>query len=137
MTAVVTASCLIRDADVDEASFTDLLVRQAGLDVEPDRVAPSVRVATRDGQVVGFASVTLTGCDPRLDYVYVHHQARRAGVGRALVDDASRLDPAGRRLRIEAHPAAETFFTRLGACREGTVQPDPRTPFCRALFSVR
>jgi putative acetyltransferase len=72
-----------------------------------------VSVCERSGVLVGFARIDDTGC---LDLLYVHPQAQRQGVARALVDRliswaASR---GIRHLRSEVSITARPFFERAG-----------------------
>jgi N-acetylglutamate synthase-like GNAT family acetyltransferase len=120
----------------EEAALTELAVRSKGhwghdatflqraraeLTVRPEHLARwIVRVAERDGAVVGFAAV-----DPEareLEMLFVEPDAIGSGVGRALLQDAlTRAREAGlEHLLIESDPDAEPFYRSQGARPSGT-----------------
>lgn len=155
MTGVITHEqhCVVRSADSEEQAFYACVAAEAGFDAaagsdsdtacstdEHGRVV-EVRVAFRQGRVVGFYQLATTTCTDDvavLDYLYVHHQARRTGVGRALFDDLRDWISTQRvaAVRVVADPAAESFFHRVGAERIGTVGCTGSVPWSRPEFRV-
>ena len=120
----------------EEAALTELAVRSKGhwghdsaflerarreLTVRPEHLERwIVRVAERDGAVVGVAAV-----DPRaaeLELLFVEPAAIGTGAGRALLRDAlDRAREAGLgELTIESDPDAEPFYRAHGAKPVGT-----------------
>ena len=79
-----------------------------------------VRVAERDGAVVGFSAVDVPGTE--LPMLFVEPAAIRTGVGIALLRDALQQAAAAGldALLIESDPDAEPFYLRAGAVRVGT-----------------
>ena len=76
-----------------------------------------VRVAERDGMVVGFSAVDVG--EQELTLLFVDPPAIGSGVGGALLRDA--LAHSGLpELLIESDPDAEPFYLRAGAVRIGT-----------------
>jgi GNAT superfamily N-acetyltransferase len=104
----------------DDAFMTacreELTVRPADLE------RGHIRVAERDGALIGFHGVMLTP-EPELEWLFVAPGAIRTGVGRVLLADARRIaDAAGaHQLRIAADPNAEAFYAAHGARRVGEV----------------
>jgi ribosomal protein S18 acetylase RimI-like enzyme len=80
-----------------------------------------VRVAERDGALLGFSAVDLDGTPAELLALWVDPPAIGTGVGRALLRDA--LATAAARatggLLVESDPNAEGFYLRHGARRLG------------------
>jgi GNAT superfamily N-acetyltransferase len=84
-----------------------------------------VRVAERDGEVLGFSAVLpgdVESCD--LDGLFVEPSHWKRGIGRALVQDA--FAQARRHglmaMDVVANPYAELFYAGLGFVRVGTEQ---------------
>ena len=120
----------------EEAELTELAIRSKGhwghdaaflerarpeLTVRPEHLERwIVRVAERDGAVVGFAAV-----DPgarELEMLFVDPAAIGSGAGRALLRDAlaeARMAGLGE-LLIESDPDAEPFYRSQGAEPAGT-----------------
>ncbi|WP_299955377.1 GNAT family N-acetyltransferase [uncultured Modestobacter sp.] len=117
---------------------------RAELTVEPaDCDGVTVRLAERDGRLLGFSRVVSTD-DPvrgELADLFVDPGSIGTGVGRLLLTDA--LDGARARgwlsLELDADPHAEAFYRRLGAVRIGesasTAVPDRSLP--RMSLAVR
>src|SRR5690349_19184680 len=80
------------------------------IELPPEQItAGHVRVAEQQGDLVGFA--VLLECDEEaceLDGLFVEQGRMRAGVGRLLVDDATRLarDRGATRIDVVANPQA-------------------------------
>ena len=89
-----------------------------GLTLHPGDVERMiVRVAERDGEVVGFSAVDVG--EAELDLLFVEPAAIGSGVGGALLRDA--LAECGLdALLIESDPDAEPFYRSHGAVRIGT-----------------
>jgi GNAT superfamily N-acetyltransferase len=81
-----------------------------------------VRVAEHDGLVVGF-SVLLerSGNACELDGLFVEPERWRAGVGRRLVEDATRIaaERGATRIDVVANPHALAFYAALGFTEVG------------------
>jgi GNAT superfamily N-acetyltransferase len=103
---------------------------RAQLDAHPDAIAlpaeqiraGDVRVAERDGAVVGFAVLlgpVAGGCE--LDGLFVEPDRMRGGVGRGLIDDGRRLarERGATRIDVTANPQALAFYERLGFISSG------------------
>jgi N-acetylglutamate synthase-like GNAT family acetyltransferase len=142
----------LRDGSLDERSRLIELQRRSSLIWEDQReqllahpevfdvpveqfAGGGVRVAERDGRVVGFAAVVRDAGAWELDGLFVEPDAMRGGVGSALVADvASRADAAGvREIRVVAQPGARAFYERAGFVATG----DTPTRFGPALQMVR
>jgi GNAT superfamily N-acetyltransferase len=123
----------IRFAQLDERLALEALQRRASLVWEeyreqllahPDAIElpeayirdQCVRVAVRDGRVVGFSCVLVQGDVAELDGLFVEPDCWRHGVGRALVEDAFARARAHaiRAIEVTANPRAEAFYARLG-----------------------
>lgn len=83
-----------------------------------------VRVAERDGRVLGFTAVLPRDrqtCD--LDALFVEPDRWKRGIGRALMEDAFVLARAAGAevMEVLANPYADGFYARLGFVRIGTV----------------
>jgi ribosomal protein S18 acetylase RimI-like enzyme len=122
------------------ASIHDPMYREQ-LAAEPDAIAlPEeqleaglVRVAEQDGAVVGFSVLLdVPGDACELDGLFVEPERKRAGVGRALVDDARRIarERGARRIDVVANPQAVAFYEAVGFVASGVAQtrfgPAPR-----------
>jgi GNAT superfamily N-acetyltransferase len=91
------------------------------------RVQPSdldggrVLVASIDGEVVGFATVTGEAPDAELEAMFVEPTSIRTGSGTILFAAACELarELGCTRLLIESEPNAEGFYERHGATRIG------------------
>lgn len=99
---------------------------EAWSDGKPDRAAwarrldeSDCRVACADGRILGFGNMLPGG---RLDLFYVHRDAQRRGVGRALLGALERAHPE-RPITLEASVTALPFFEAQGyrAVRAQTV----------------
>jgi GNAT superfamily N-acetyltransferase len=131
------AGVIIRSAQRgEEAVLTELAVRSKGhwghdadfleraraeLTVRPEHLDRwIVRVAERDGAVVGFAAVDAEAQE--LEMLFVEPSAIGTGAGRALLQDAlARARGAGlASLVIESDPDAEPFYRSQGAEPCGT-----------------
>ncbi|MCZ2819570.1 GNAT family N-acetyltransferase [Modestobacter sp. VKM Ac-2977] len=141
-------STVVRPATPDEAGFLTELARRskaywgypddflaacrADLTVDPAACdGASVRIAERDGQVLGFWRLTPTD-DPvrgELADLFVEPQAIGTGVGRLLVTDAVANARARgwHTVEFDADPHAEAFYRHLGAVRTG-LSPSTASP---------
>jgi GNAT superfamily N-acetyltransferase len=128
------APVLIRDALVAEQPSLTELQRRASLHwdayreqllAHPDAIELPVeqiqhglvRVAELGADIVGFAVLlqpARSACE--LDGLFVEPTRMRAGVGRALIDDASRIarERGATRIEVVANPEAVAFYQRLG-----------------------
>jgi GNAT superfamily N-acetyltransferase len=78
-----------------------------------------VLVAERSGEILGFAAVV----DGELDGLFVEPELWGQGIGRALVDEATRVArQQGLALTVIANPAALGFYEKCGFSIEGEVQ---------------
>ena len=120
----------------EEAALTELAIRSKGhwghdpaflerarpeLTVRPEHLERwIVRVAERDGAVVGFAAVDAEARE--LEMLFVEPSTIGTGAGRALLQDAlARAREAGlAELVIESDPDAEPFYRAQGAEPAGT-----------------
>ena len=144
------ASTTIRPARLVERDALERLQRRssvhdplyrAQLAAHPDAIelpveqitAGLVRVAERNGAVVGFAVLlerSGEACD--LDGLFVEPDRMRAGVGRALLEDAKRIarDHGAKRIDVVANPQAVAFYEAVGFTLVGEAQtrfgPAPR-----------
>ncbi len=78
-----------------------------------EHVLPGNRVwvAEQDGQVVGYAALE----GDLLDQLYLLPEARRQGIGTALLDEVKRASPGGVRLWVfQANVDAQAFYRRHG-----------------------
>jgi GNAT superfamily N-acetyltransferase len=142
---------LIRDALVAEQPSLTELQRRASLHWEtyreellahPDAVELPVeqiedglvRVAELGADVVGFAVLLQPASGAcELDGLFVEPAHMGAGVGRALIEDASRIARERRATRIEvvANPEAAAFYQRLSFT--GAQQVPTRFGFARRM----
>ena len=130
----------IRDARAEDAGeLTELALRSKAhwgydaefieacrpeLTVSRDRVLEeTIRVAEREGSIVGFASVRGSDAGWELLDLFVEPEHIGSGVGRALWDDAVSIARLGNglTLRIEADPNAEPWYRRRGAVTVGEI----------------
>ena len=120
----------------EEAELTELAIRSKGhwghdaaflecarpeLTVRPEHLRRwIVRVAERDGAVVGFAAVGLEPAE--LEMLFVDPAAIGTGLGRALLIDALTVarEAGLEALLIESDPDAEPFYRAAGAQPHGT-----------------
>jgi N-acetylglutamate synthase-like GNAT family acetyltransferase len=140
----------IRPAELPERDALEALQRRssvheplyrAQLEAHPDAIelpaelitAGLVRVAERDGAVVGFAVLLDRRGDAcELDGLFVEPERMRTGVGRQLVEDAKRLarERGATRIDVVANPQAIAFYEAVGFSRAGEAQtrfgPAPR-----------
>jgi len=140
----------IRSAHLAEREALEQLQRRssmhepmyrAQLEAHPDAIelpdeqiaAGHVRVAERDGAIVGFAVVLERAGDAcELDGLFVEPERMRGGIGRRLVRDAQRLarERGATRLDVVANPQAVAFYRAVGFTTVGDAQtrfgPAPR-----------
>ncbi|MEQ1700902.1 MAG: GNAT family N-acetyltransferase [Ilumatobacteraceae bacterium] len=80
-------------------------------------------LALTDGRVVGFATLAGSGQCVELEDVFVHPDAMRHGVGRALLTEltarARRADAVG--IQVDANAHALAFYERIGFVTIGEV----------------
>lgn len=100
----------------------------------PEQIeAGLVRVAEEDGAAVGFA-VLLEPADHacELDGLFVEPGRMRAGIGRALIDDAKAIarEHGVQRIEVTANQQALAFYGALGFVTTGEAEtrfgPAPR-----------
>jgi GNAT superfamily N-acetyltransferase len=86
-----------------------------------DRERVQVRVAERDGRLVGFSALDPHADPPELVALFAEPDAIGTGVGRALLQRAREdAGAAGiEALVIESDPGAEAFYRSQGAVRIG------------------
>src|SRR3954447_13198101 len=133
---------IIRSARVSERDGLEQLQRRssvqrpmyrAQLAAHPDAIAlPAeqlaaglVRVAEQEGAVVGFAvMLERTGDACELDGLFVEPDRMRAGVGRRLVEDATRIarERGAARIQVVANPQASAFYEAVGFKAAGEQQ---------------
>jgi GNAT superfamily N-acetyltransferase len=140
----------IRPADLCEREALEALqlrssthdpMYRAQLAAHPDAIelpveqitAGHVRVAERDGAVVGFAVLLERDGDAcELDGLFVEPERMRGGVARRLVDDAKRIasERGAARIDVVANPQALAFYAAVGFEPVGEAQtrfgPAPR-----------
>jgi len=92
------------------------------LTMRPEFIAAYVAYsAIEEGRAIGFYLLTTENDGLHLDHLWIAPHAMRRGIGRALfahaIEETRRL--GHRRLKIEADPNAEGFYTRMGARRVG------------------
>ena len=92
-----------------------------------------VRVAERNGAVVGFAVLLERAADAcELDGLFVEPASMRRGVARRLVEDAKRIarERGATRIEVVANPQALAFYEAVGFTSAGESQtrfgPAPR-----------
>ena len=81
-----------------------------------------IRVAERDGEIVGFHGVVFAP-QVELEWLFVLPATIRSGIGRALFEDACTVarERGVRCLHIGSDPNAEAFYLARGAKRVGEV----------------
>jgi predicted N-acetyltransferase YhbS len=84
-----------------------------------------VRVANENGAIVGFSVLlkrSAVACE--LDGLFVEPGRMRAGVGRALVEDAKRIarERGATRIDVVANPQAVAFYEAVGFTTVGEAQ---------------
>jgi GNAT superfamily N-acetyltransferase len=92
------------------------------LTMRPEFIAANVAYsAIEDGRAVGFYLLTTESDGLHLDHLWIAPLAMGRGIGRALFEHAVGQARAlgHQRLKIEADPNAEGFYTRMGAQRVG------------------
>jgi GNAT superfamily N-acetyltransferase len=115
----------LRSSFIWEDYREDLLAHPDSVEVPKSAVlAGRVRVAVRDGRVVGF-SVLVRRDDEvaELDGLFVEPDQILHGVGRALMADfvaMARHQRAGR-IEVTANPKAAGFYEKLGFVADGPV----------------
>lgn len=109
-------------------SDANLLAMSRALIADPSREGLQV-LATIDGRAVGFATVfwswatTIAARIAVMNDLFVAREARRAGIGAALIDACRRRahDHSARRLVWQTAPenvTAQALYDRIGAHRE-------------------
>jgi GNAT superfamily N-acetyltransferase len=111
----------------------------ADLIITAEQVArDDMLVAEADGRIIGFCSLTTSGGEPELDYMFVDDDVQRSGVGQALwsavVERARARGFAA--MKIVSHPPAEAFYRRMGARTVGLVEPSGRVTWARPLMTI-
>jgi GNAT superfamily N-acetyltransferase len=105
----------------DCISTADWLPEQAraAVDFAQSSIGELVHVATRSsGEVVGFISVL--AFESFVHHLYVHHDARRKGVGRQLLLSLQPWLATPWRLKcVRANHHALAFYIRFGWCEVG------------------
>jgi GNAT superfamily N-acetyltransferase len=87
--------------------------------------AGQVRVAVRDGELVGFATVLpVSAAVGELDGLFIAPELMRGGLGRLLVEDAvsTARDQGMVRLEVTANPRALGFYEKVGFVTVGEVR---------------
>jgi len=142
--------CTVRLAEVSERVALERLqlrssmhfpMYRSQLTAHPDAIelpaeqitAGHVRVAERNGVVVGFAVLLERSGDAcELDGLFVEPDRMRAGVGRRLVAEAKRIarERGATRIDVVANPQAVAFYEAVGFKPAGEAQtrfgPAPR-----------
>lgn len=117
---------VFRRASLSNADDVDaLLTHPEVLVFAGDHVdAGRTRVATRDGQVVGFATAQRTDDGYELDDLFVDPDWMRRGVARLLVGDAvsSARSDGVTRIDVTANPHAAQFYESVGFVSDGPVE---------------
>jgi GNAT superfamily N-acetyltransferase len=132
----------IRQANPPDIERLRVIYRLASLSNEGDREAllahPEVlelsgaainegrtRVAVKPGgDIVGFATIAISGAAAELEDLFVEPESMGRGVGRELIlDTAARARSIGaRRMEVMANPHALGFYEKLGFIRDGDAQ---------------
>jgi GNAT superfamily N-acetyltransferase len=135
------------DISIRQANHADLesmqgVFRRASLSNEADRPAllahpealefsdvavmeGRTRVAIdADGNIVGFATVAVSGHVAELEDLFVNPESMRQGVARLLVLDAASLAAVAgiRRIEVTANRHALGFYEKVGFVRDGDAQ---------------
>lgn len=141
----------IREADASDCAELTRLVRSsasyqgeyrvmvADLTITAEQVArDDMLVAEVDDRIVGFCSLTTSGGEPELDYMFVDDGVQRSGVGQALWSAVvARARARGfAAMKIVSHPPAEAFYRRMGARTVGLVEPSGRVTWARPLMTI-
>ena len=115
-----------RSSLVWEEYREQLLAHPEVIEVPADALAAGqVRVAVRDGELVGFATVLpVSASVGELDGLFVAPELMRGGVGRLLVEDAVAIarDQGMVRLEVTANPRALGFYEKVGFVIVGEVR---------------
>lgn len=132
---------LLRNAAPSDTLVLRSLYRRSSLSNEGDRAAllahpdalewadaavgeQRVRVAVRDGGIVGFATTRAVEGVLELDDLFVDPDWMRRGVGRDLIADA--LDVARlrgvTRVEVTANDHALDFYEQVGFVRDGVIE---------------
>jgi GNAT superfamily N-acetyltransferase len=103
-----------------DAAFLELCRPELTL-TESDLGRLVVRVAERDGELVGMSALDVEADPPRLDMLFVEPAAIGTGVGGDLYADACEQARARglRALLVASDPNAEPFYLSRGAVRVG------------------
>ena len=77
-----------------------------------------------DGNIVGFATVAVSGHVAELEDLFVNPESMRQGVARLLVLDAASLAAVAgiRRIEVTANRHALGFYEKVGFVRDGDAQ---------------
>ena len=114
-----------RSSLVWEEYREQLLAHPEVIEVPVDALAAgNVRVAVREGQLVGFATVLpVSAAAGELDGLFVAPELMRIGLGRVLVEDAVAIarDRGMTRLEVTANPRALEFYEKVGFVTVGEV----------------
>jgi N-acetylglutamate synthase-like GNAT family acetyltransferase len=144
-------SMRIRDADASDCAELTRLVRTspayqgeyrvmvADVTITAEQVVrDDMLVAEADGRIIGFCSLTASGGEPELDYMFVDDAIQRSGVGQALWSAVvARARARGfAAMKIVSHPPAEAFYRRMGARTVGLVEPSGRVTWARPLMTI-
>jgi GNAT superfamily N-acetyltransferase len=83
-----------------------------------------VRVAERDGRVVGFATTVDGDGVLELDDLFVEPDSMRRGVGRDLIVDlvSNARQRGARRVEVTANDHAMDFYATVGFVRDGVIE---------------
>jgi N-acetylglutamate synthase-like GNAT family acetyltransferase len=145
----------IRTATLDERAALEELQRRSSthqpmyreqLEANPDAIelpaeqieGGDVRVAERDGNVVGFLALLGRAGDAcELDGLFVEPEAMRGGVGRRLVEEAVRMarERGAARIEVVANPQALEFYGAVGFEKTGE-EPTRFGPAPRMALAV-
>ena len=129
----------MREAHLDERQALEDLQRRSSMDgpayraqlaAHPDAIelpasqiaAGLVRVAERDGVVVGFSVLLAASAGACvLDGLFVEPRVMRRGIGRRLIEDAARiaLERGATRIEVVANPQAVPFYESVGFVASG------------------
>jgi N-acetylglutamate synthase-like GNAT family acetyltransferase len=126
---------LQRRSSVHEPMYrAQLAAHPDAIEVPVEQItAGLVRVAEHNGAVVGFAVLLERSGDTcELDGLFVEPDRMRAGAGRRLVEDATRIarERGATRIDVVANPQAVAFYEAVGFTLVGEAQtrfgPAPR-----------
>lgn len=114
-----------RSSLVWEEYREQLLAHPEVIEVPADALAAGqVRVAVREGELIGFATVlAVSPAAGELDGLFVAPELMQSGVGRLLVEDAVALARVQgmTRLEVTANPRALGFYEKVGFVTIGEV----------------